>query len=58
MVIYAGIAVAADNIRVLAMLVPVLLIMNFGVIVREERNLEGNFGESYLQYKAAVRRWE
>ncbi|MBI3606278.1 MAG: isoprenylcysteine carboxylmethyltransferase family protein [Nitrospirae bacterium] len=34
-----------------------LLIMEFGVIHREERHLEQRFGEAYLEYKASVRRW-
>ncbi len=55
--IYAGIAVAADNIWALALLAPTLLVIRYGVIAREERYLEGKFGEAYLSYKAAVRRW-
>ncbi len=56
-IIFTGIAIAADSIWVLALLVPVLVIMNIGVIMREERYLEGKFGEDYRQYKASVRRW-
>jgi len=56
-IIFAGIAIAADSIWVLALLVPVLVIMNIGVIKREERYLEGKFGEEYRKYKALVRRW-
>jgi len=52
-----GIGVAADNAWVLPMLVPVLVVMRYGVIAREERYLEGKFGDAYRRYKAAVRRW-
>jgi protein-S-isoprenylcysteine O-methyltransferase Ste14 len=52
-----GIAVVTDNVWVVLMLVPTLIIMRIGVIAREERYLEGKFGEEYRRYKASVRRW-
>ena len=55
--IYAGIAVTGDSIWVLGFLLPVLLIMNRGVIAREEKYLDEKFGETYRQYKRTVRRW-
>ena len=55
--VYTGIAIAADSVWVLALLVPALVIMHYGVILREERYLEGKFGEDYRQYLASVRRW-
>ena len=55
--LYAGIAILADSVWMLGLLLPVLWIMHAGVIVREERYLERRFGESYLHYKRAVRRW-
>ena len=55
--LYAGIAIAADNVLMLALLVPVLLIMNYGVVIREERYLARKFGADYLDYKKRVRRW-
>ena len=55
--LYAGVAVLLDNLWVLLLLVPLHIIMHYGVIVREERYLEGKFGEEYVRYKAAVRRW-
>ena len=38
-------------------LVPLLILMDRGVISREERYLEQKFGESYLRYKSQVRRY-
>jgi protein-S-isoprenylcysteine O-methyltransferase Ste14 len=52
-----GIGIAADNVWVPPILVPTLLVMRYGVIAREERYLEGKFGDEYRRYKANVRRW-
>ncbi len=53
----AGIAFIANAFWVLLLLPFVLLLINFGVIEREERYLENKFGKQYLDYKARVRRW-
>ena len=37
--------------------IPLILILHFGVILREERYLDGKFGEQYLALKRDVRRW-
>lgn len=37
--------------------VPVALILRYGVILREERYLTAKFGEPYLELKHEVRRW-
>ena len=55
--LYAGLAFLLGNGWVLALAAPVLLVMDFWVVRREERHLEAKFGEDYLRYKAAVRRW-
>ena len=55
--IFLGLAVAIDSVWLLALLVPLLVIMHYGVIRREERYLEAKFGEPYLAYKNKVRRW-
>ena len=56
-VLYAGIAIASDSVWVMGLLIPVLLIMNRGVIDREEKYLDRKFGEEYRRYKGTVRRW-
>lgn len=55
--LYVGLALLANALWVLAALVPLLIVMHYGVIKREERYLERQFGDAYLQYRAAVRRW-
>ena len=52
-----GIAVWVNTLWILITLVLVLLIMQFGVIAREEAYLVKKFGGEYLQYKTKVRRW-
>jgi protein-S-isoprenylcysteine O-methyltransferase Ste14 len=41
----------------LLFVVPFVLIIHYGVILREERYLTTKFGEPYLQLKREVRRW-
>ncbi len=55
--IYLGVGIMVDAGWVLALLGPLLAVMHFGVITREERYLEHKFGDEYLRYKAKVRRW-
>jgi protein-S-isoprenylcysteine O-methyltransferase Ste14 len=55
--VYSGIT-ALFNAFPAAILFPLALaVMRGGVIEREERYLEGKFGDEYLAYKARVRRW-
>ena len=55
--IYAGIAVLRNALWAILLLPLVLYVMQREVIEREERYLEGTFGEEYLAYKRRVRRW-
>jgi protein-S-isoprenylcysteine O-methyltransferase Ste14 len=54
---YIGITLAAEAPWALVMLVPAILVIQYGVIAREERYLEQLFGEEYLSYKRTTRRW-
>ena len=55
--VYIAIAVLAEALWVLLPLPLVLLVIDRGVIAREERYLKRKFGQEYLDYKARVRRW-
>lgn len=55
--IYAGLSSLANALSCILLLPAVLLIIQRGVIEREERYLERKFGEKYLRYKEHVRRW-
>jgi protein-S-isoprenylcysteine O-methyltransferase Ste14 len=55
--IYVGLSLFADSVLALAWLPLALIIMFNGVIRREERYLEGKFGEAYRAYRGRVRRW-
>ena len=54
---YTGIASLANALWAIILLPVALLVIQRGVIEREERYLERKFGEEYLSYKARVRRW-
>jgi protein-S-isoprenylcysteine O-methyltransferase Ste14 len=55
--VYLGLGVAAGSLWAIALLVPLLWVINVGVVAREERYLERKFGDAYRAYKARVRRW-
>jgi protein-S-isoprenylcysteine O-methyltransferase Ste14 len=38
-------------------LVPAAVVLHYGIVLREERYLEGKFGAVYLEYKGKVRRY-
>jgi protein-S-isoprenylcysteine O-methyltransferase Ste14 len=56
-VILIGLGLAIDSLWVIAMVVPLLAVLRWGVIAREERYLARKFGEPYRAYTARVRRW-
>ena len=55
--IYLALVLGFDSLWGLIILVPLFLIMRFGVVAREERYLSAKFGAAYDEYRRAVRRW-
>jgi protein-S-isoprenylcysteine O-methyltransferase Ste14 len=54
--LYIGIALLFSSLWSLLLLLPLLVIVQIGVVQREESYLERKFGDEYLRYKATVRR--
>lgn len=55
--IYGGIGVAAQNIWILVLTLPLAILIRYGVVAREEAYLERRFGDAYRDYGQRVRRW-
>ncbi len=55
--LYTAVTIVANSLSSLILLPVFCLILNYGVICREERYLKAKFGKSYLDYKDKVRRW-
>jgi protein-S-isoprenylcysteine O-methyltransferase Ste14 len=55
--VYLGLGVAAGSLWAIGLVLPLLWVINVGVVNREERYLERKFGDAYRAYKARARRW-
>ena len=55
--LYVGLALVLGSPWVLLMVVPAVALTQWGVVLREERYLEAQFGEEYRRYKTNVRQW-
>jgi len=55
--VYFGLSIVLTSVWVLLLLFPVLVILQRGVVAREEVYLERKFGDAYRAYKARVPRW-
>lgn len=54
---HAGIALVIASVWLLLSLIPVLFLVRYYVIEREEAYLKRRFGQVYLEYQRHVRRW-
>jgi protein-S-isoprenylcysteine O-methyltransferase Ste14 len=57
LLLYTGIAILANSLWILILVLPFAIILQKGVIEPEEAYLEQKFGDKYFRYKAKVRRW-
>lgn len=57
MLLYLGLSLALNTWWGFVALVPLLVVVHHGVVLREERYLERKFGETYQQYRVKVRRY-
>ena len=55
--VYFGLAIMLTSLWVLLLSIPLLVILQRGVVEREEAYLDRQFGEAYRKYKARVPRW-
>ena len=55
--LHLAIGILIDSLWVMAFVIPAMIVMTYGVIVREEAYLTRKFGDAYLDYKSKVRRW-
>lgn len=55
--LYLGIGLIVGSLWFAVLFIPLIIVMQRGVILREEVYLARKFGDDYLTYKARVRRW-
>jgi protein-S-isoprenylcysteine O-methyltransferase Ste14 len=56
-ILYVGLAIVLTSAWMLLLLIPVLLILQRGVVEREEAYLKAKFGDAYRAFQARVPRW-
>jgi|RhiMetdeSRZDD1v2_1073273.scaffolds.fasta_scaffold1340909_2 protein-S-isoprenylcysteine O-methyltransferase Ste14 len=56
-IFYFGLAIMLTSAWMLVLLIPVLIVLQRGVVEREEAYLQVKFGEAYRKYQARVPRW-
>ena len=57
MLLYAGVSLWLNALWPFVLLLPLIVIIQTYAIAREERYLDGKFGDAYRDYRRRVRRW-
>ena len=55
--LYVGLTVLLNSWWGVVLLAPLLIVLHWGVVRREERYLELKFGDEYAEYRSRVRRY-
>jgi protein-S-isoprenylcysteine O-methyltransferase Ste14 len=55
--VYLGVALFINGLAPFLLLVPLAVLLHWGIVLREERYLTTKFGETYRVYQTQVRRW-
>ena len=55
--VYLGTTLWVNSVLMLLLIVPVALVLHWGIVLREEQYLAAKFPEAYETYRARVRRW-
>jgi len=56
-ILFIGISLLINSIIMLLLIIPMFIILNEGVVKREEKYLQSKFGDEYADYKNSVKRW-
>ncbi|MCP4205240.1 MAG: isoprenylcysteine carboxylmethyltransferase family protein [bacterium] len=56
-ILQAALGVLFNNVWILLMIIPAMIVIHYVVVLKEEAYLEARFGNAYLEYKSRVRRW-
>ncbi|MGB6906120.1 MAG: isoprenylcysteine carboxylmethyltransferase family protein [Methyloceanibacter sp.] len=56
-ILYFALAIVLTSAWMLVLLIPVLIVLQRGVVEREEAYLKTKFGDAYRQYQARMPRW-
>jgi protein-S-isoprenylcysteine O-methyltransferase Ste14 len=55
--VYLGVTLWVNGLAPLLLMLPMMWLLHWGIVLREERYLKSKFGNAYQSYQQTVRRW-